>query len=82
MGKQEWLEREDWDRFSELFQKVEGTNWYDVRQLALDVLQKLNAKLYCKAVEEKANISTLLQVIQLALSHATITPREEQKQDD
>jgi hypothetical protein len=79
MGKQEWLKREDWEQFDELFRKVEGTNWYEVRQLALDVLGMVNTEMYHKAVEEKENISTLLQVIQLALSHVTITPKEEKK---
>jgi len=77
MGKQQWLEREDWDRFSELFQKVEGTNWYDVRQLALDIVGRLNADLYYKAVESKENISTILQATHLALDHVIITPKEE-----
>jgi hypothetical protein len=76
MGKQQWLNPPDWYRFEELFEKVEGTNWYDVRQLALDILGSLNVDLYHKAVQSKENISTLLQVIQLALKHVTITPKE------
>jgi len=60
MSKQEWLKAEDWNRFQELFEKVEGTNWYDVRELALMLIK--NPELESKLRENKENISTILQL--------------------
>ena len=67
--KRGWLTREDWEKFCGLFEVVEGTNWYDTRELALSVLSLINPELASKAREEKENITTILQVIDLGLQH-------------
>ncbi len=75
----QWLNRMDWDRFCELFEKVEGTTYYDVRELAIQIIGMLNVEMYRMANESKDNICTFLQVIELALSHVIITPKDVEK---
>jgi hypothetical protein len=63
-----WLPRPDWDRFMELFEKVEGTNWFDTREVALGILGRLSPKCEIEARTSKENITTILMVISMALS--------------
>ena len=60
MGKRQWLNPQDWCKFEELFEKVEGTNWYDVRELALDAVSRFNSELSQAMCDEKENITTIL----------------------
>jgi hypothetical protein len=60
MGDRQWLVKEDWERFEELFKKVEGTNWYDTRELALDAVGRFNSELSQSMRDEKENITTIL----------------------
>ena len=70
-----WLEREDWDRFMGLFEKVEGTNWYDTRELALMILGRFSPAAEAEARKCKENITTILTVISMATGNE-IRPRE------
>ncbi len=61
-----WLPRHDWDHFMELFEKVEGTNWYDTRELALMILGRFSPAAEAEARKCKENITTILMVILMA----------------
>ena len=62
-----WLSRPDWDRFMELFEEVEGTNWYDTRELALMILGQFSPAAEAEARKCKENITTILTVISMAI---------------
>ena len=61
-----WLPRPDWDRFMELFEKVEGTNWYDTREVALMLLGRFSPAAEAEARKCNENITTILMVISMA----------------
>ena len=61
--ERQWLCREDWEKFQELFEKVEGTNWYDTRQLAIMLVQ--NDECRTELEKDKANITTILTVLHM-----------------
>ena len=63
MKERQWLSPEDWQKFEELFEKVEGTNWYDTRELALMAIQ--NRECETELRKDKANITTILHVINM-----------------
>jgi hypothetical protein len=61
-----WLTPEEWKRFEELFEKREGTNYYDVREQALMLLKGEVAN---KAREDKKlGISDILSLAYLGES--------------
>jgi hypothetical protein len=69
-----WLPRPDWDQFMDLFEKVEGTNWYDTREVALGILGRLSPECELEARDSKENITTILMVISMALEK--VIPRK------
>jgi hypothetical protein len=55
-----WLNKEEWAEFERLFEKSQGTNYWDVREQALMLL---SSKLGDKAREEKASLSDILSLV-------------------
>jgi len=76
-----WLPPEDWDRFMELFEKVEGTNWYDTREVALTILGRFSPAAEAEARKCKENITTILKVISMATGKE-IHPNEIHAKED
>ena len=56
-----WLGPEEWETFSELFEKREGTNYYDVREQAIMLL---SSEMADKVREnQKFGISDILSLV-------------------
>jgi len=62
-----WLCGPDWDRFMELFEKVEGTNWYDTREVALMILGQFSPAAEAEARRCKENITMVLMIISMVI---------------
>ena len=64
------LTKDEWDVFYDLFEKKEGTNWYDTRELAKQAVMNYVKKMHPdkvaeveKMVEGAQTITALLQII-------------------
>lgn len=64
--RKRWLNPEEWYKFEELFDLVEGTTYYDVRELALGIVSEKNPELAQKMRENKETISDILLIGSLA----------------
>ena len=51
----------------QLYEKVEGTNWYDTREVALGILSRFSPQCELEARNRKENITTILMVISMAI---------------
>ena len=60
--RKRWLSSGEWGKFEELFWDVEGTSYFDVKELALDIAAEKNPELSNKLRKNKENISTILLV--------------------
>jgi len=58
--RKRWLNPTEWYKFEELFFDVEGTSYYDVRELALDIAAEKNPELANEFRKNKENLSTIL----------------------
>lgn len=68
MPEGQWLPPDEWGRFEDLFEKSQGDNYYDTRQVAIDLARKVNPELADKFELEKENLSTIIFITLLAMS--------------
>ena len=64
--RKRWLNPEEWYKVEDLFDAVEGTTYYDVRELALGIVSEKNPELAQKMRENKETISDILLIGSLA----------------
>lgn len=60
--RKRWLNPTEWNTFEELFFDVEGTSYFDVKELALDIAAEKNPELADEFRKNKENLSTILFV--------------------
>jgi len=68
MTVRQHLTSEEWEQFSKFYEKVEGTTWYDTRELAFMLLPLIADREKARACEaemrkDQANITTILEVL-------------------
>lgn len=72
-----YLTREEWETFSTLFEKKEGTNYYDTRELAKMVLLNVaDSETYFKVENDnKVTITDILQLLH-TITGASMEPKQ------